>query len=88
MFGTPIINQPQVAILCIGAIEKRPVVITDALGVDAIAIRNMAYFALTYDHRLIDGADAELFMRDVKATLETDSWSELLGPGPRAKRND
>ena len=88
LFGTPIINQPQVAILCIGAIEKRPVVITDALGVDAIAIRNMAYFALTYDHRLIDGADAELFMRDVKATLETDSWSELLGPGPRAKRND
>ena len=55
---------------------------------DAIAIRTMAYFALTYDHRLVDGADAEHFMRDVKATLETESWSELLGPDPRVKRND
>jgi 2-oxoglutarate dehydrogenase E2 component (dihydrolipoamide succinyltransferase) len=79
LFGTPIINQPQVAILCIGAIEKRPVVLTDAEGRDAIAIRHMAYFALTYDHRLIDGADAEVFMRDVKTTLETDSFSELEG---------
>jgi 2-oxoglutarate dehydrogenase E2 component (dihydrolipoamide succinyltransferase) len=88
LFGTPIINQPQVAILCIGAIEKRPVVVTDAAGRDAIAIRQMAYFALTYDHRLIDGADAELFMRDVKATLESESWSELTGAGPRAARSD
>ena len=88
LFGTPIINQPQVAILCIGAIEKRPVVLTDELGRDAIAIRNMAYFALTYDHRLIDGADAELFMRDVKATLENDEWTELTGAGQRAPRND
>ena len=88
LFGTPIINQPQVAILCIGAIEKRPVVVTDADGRDAIAIRHMAYFALTYDHRLIDGADAELFMRDVKATLESESWSELTGAGPRAARSD
>ena len=88
LFGTPIINQPQVAILCIGAIEKRPVVITDAAGRDAIAIRHMAYFALTYDHRLIDGADAELFMRDVKATLESENWSELTGVGPRAARSD
>jgi 2-oxoglutarate dehydrogenase E2 component (dihydrolipoamide succinyltransferase) len=79
LFGTPIINQPQVAILCVGAIEKRPVVLTDAEGRDAIAIRHMAYFALTYDHRLIDGADAEVFMRDVKTTLETESWSELPG---------
>ena len=88
LFGTPIINQPQVAILCIGAIEKRPVVLTDELGRDAIAIRNMAYFALTYDHRLIDGADAELFLRDVKATLENDEWSELTGVGARAPRHD
>jgi 2-oxoglutarate dehydrogenase E2 component (dihydrolipoamide succinyltransferase) len=88
LFGTPIINQPQVAILCIGAIEKRPVVVTDDAGRDAIAIRRMAYFALTYDHRLIDGADAELFMRDVKATLESESWSELTGAGPRAARSD
>ncbi|HVR30179.1 MAG TPA: 2-oxoglutarate dehydrogenase, E2 component, dihydrolipoamide succinyltransferase [Thermoanaerobaculia bacterium] len=77
LFGTPIIHQPQVAILCLGAIEKRPVVATDADGHDSIAIRHMAYFALTYDHRLIDGADAEIFMRDVKTTLETESWSEL-----------
>jgi 2-oxoglutarate dehydrogenase E2 component (dihydrolipoamide succinyltransferase) len=88
LFGTPIINQPQVAILCIGAIEKRPVVITDDTGRDAIAIRNMAYFALTYDHRLIDGADAELFMRDVKTTLESESWSELTGAAPRAARSE
>src|SRR5678810_1366075 len=52
LFGTPIINQPQVAILCVGAIEKRPVVVADGAGRDAIAIRHMAYFALTYDHRL------------------------------------
>ena len=58
------------------------------LGRDAIAIRNMAYFALTYDHRLIDGADAELFMRDVKATLENDDWTELTGAGQRPPRND
>ena len=77
LFGTPIINQPQVAILCVGAIEKRPIVVTGADGHDSIAIRHMAYFALTYDHRLIDGADAEVFMRDVKTTLETESWSEL-----------
>jgi len=72
-----------VAILCVGAIEKRPVVVADAAGRDAIAIRHMAYFALTYDHRLIDGADAELFMRDVKTTLETASWSELAPAGAR-----
>ncbi|HEX2463329.1 MAG TPA: 2-oxoglutarate dehydrogenase, E2 component, dihydrolipoamide succinyltransferase [Thermoanaerobaculia bacterium] len=88
LFGTPIINQPQVAILCIGAIEKRPMVVADSTGRDAIAIRHMAYFALTYDHRLIDGADAELFMRDVKATLENETWSELTGAGPRAARSD
>jgi 2-oxoglutarate dehydrogenase E2 component (dihydrolipoamide succinyltransferase) len=88
LFGTPIINQPQVAILCVGAIEKRPVVVSDDADRDAIAIRHMAYFALTYDHRLIDGADAELFMRDVKATLETESWTELAGAEPRAPRAD
>jgi 2-oxoglutarate dehydrogenase E2 component (dihydrolipoamide succinyltransferase) len=88
LFGTPIINQPQVAVLCLGAIEKRPVVVTDAEGRDAIAIRHLAYFALTYDHRLIDGADAELFMRDVKATLERESWSELSGAAPREQRSD
>jgi 2-oxoglutarate dehydrogenase E2 component (dihydrolipoamide succinyltransferase) len=65
LFGTPIINQPQVAILGIGTIEKRPVVRDDA-----IAIRTMCYFALTFDHRLVDGADADRFMAHVKATLQ------------------
>ncbi len=65
LFGTPIIHQPQVAILGIGTIEKRPVVRDDA-----IAIRTMAYLALTFDHRLVDGADADRFMAHVKATLQ------------------
>ncbi|NNF07319.1 MAG: 2-oxo acid dehydrogenase subunit E2, partial [Candidatus Eisenbacteria bacterium] len=65
LMGTPIINQPQVAILGVGTIEKRPVVVNDA-----IAIRHRSYFALSYDHRLVDGAMAELFMAHVKAFLE------------------
>ncbi len=77
LFGTPLINQPQVAILCVGTIEKRPVVVTDAEGNDSLAIRSMAYLALSYDHRLIDGADAEMFMGRVKETLETSAWEEL-----------
>jgi pyruvate dehydrogenase E2 component (dihydrolipoyllysine-residue acetyltransferase) len=64
-FGMPIINQPQVAILGIGTIEKRPVVIDDAIG-----IRTMAYLTLGYDHRLVDGAVADQFMGDVKQHLE------------------
>ncbi len=71
LFGTPIINQPQVAILCVGTIEKRPKVITTAEGDDVIAIRSMAYFALTYDHRVVDGADAEKFLSFLKGYLET-----------------
>jgi pyruvate dehydrogenase E2 component (dihydrolipoamide acetyltransferase) len=65
LFGTPIINQPQVAILGIGTIEKRPVVRDDA-----IAIRTMCYVALTFDHRLVDGADADRFMAQVKTALQ------------------
>jgi pyruvate dehydrogenase E2 component (dihydrolipoamide acetyltransferase) len=65
LFGMPIINQPQVAILGVGAVEKRPVVIEDA-----IAIRPMAYLSLGYDHRIIDGAVADEFMSHVKKTLE------------------
>ncbi len=65
LFGTPIINQPQVAILGVGTIEKRPVVRDDA-----IAIRTMAYFALSFDHRLVDGADADRFMAHLKQGLE------------------
>ncbi|QQS39684.1 MAG: 2-oxoglutarate dehydrogenase, E2 component, dihydrolipoamide succinyltransferase [Acidobacteriota bacterium] len=70
LFGTPIINQPQVAILCVGTIEKRPKVITTPEGDDYIGIRSMAYFALTYDHRIVDGADAEQFLSFMKDYLE------------------
>jgi len=75
LFGTPIINQPQVAILCVGTIEKRPKVITTAEGDDVIAIRSMAYFALTYDHRIVDGADAERFLSFMKENLENTQFS-------------
>ena len=70
LYGTPIINQPQVAILCVGTIEKRAKVLTSADGDDYIAIRQMAYFALTYDHRIVDGADAEKFLAYLKQYLE------------------
>lgn len=70
LFGTPIINQPQVAILGVGAIEKRPKVVTNDEGDEYIAIRTMAYFALSFDHRIIDGADAERFLGYVKGILE------------------
>jgi pyruvate dehydrogenase E2 component (dihydrolipoamide acetyltransferase) len=75
LFGTPIINQPQVAILCVGTIEKRPKVLTTPDGDDYIAIRQMAYFALTYDHRIVDGADAEKFLSFMKEYLETIHFS-------------
>ncbi len=75
LFGTPIINQPQVAILCVGTIEKRPKVLTTPDGDDYIAIRSMAYFALTYDHRVVDGADAEKFLSFMKDYLETTQFS-------------
>ena len=71
LFGTPIINQPQVAILGVGKIEKRTKVLTSADGEDYVAIRNMAYFALSFDHRIIDGADAERFLAYLKQHLET-----------------
>ena len=68
--GAPIINQPQVAILGVGAIEKRPKVITLADGTDTIAIRTMGMVSMSYDHRVVDGADADRFLADVKRTLE------------------
>ncbi len=71
LFGTPIINQPQVAILCVGVIEKRPVVRDDA-----IAIRWMTYLEMSFDHRVIDGAVANQFMTRVKNTLE--NWNESV----------
>lgn len=68
--GTPIINQPQVAILGVGAIEKRPKVLTLDDGQDVIAIRTMSMFSLSYDHRVVDGANADRFMSDLKRDLE------------------
>jgi pyruvate dehydrogenase E2 component (dihydrolipoamide acetyltransferase) len=71
LMGTPIIPAGTTAILGLGVIEKRPKVITGADGEDTIAIRTCAYFALSFDHRVIDGADADRFMADLKRTLET-----------------
>jgi 2-oxoglutarate dehydrogenase E2 component (dihydrolipoamide succinyltransferase) len=71
MIGTPIINQPQVGILCLGAIEKRPKVIAGPDGEDTIAIRTCSYLSLSFDHRIVDGADADRFMSFVKKSLET-----------------
>jgi len=68
--GAPIINQPQVAILGVGAIEKRPKVLTLPDGTDTIAIRTMGMVSMSYDHRVVDGADADRFLADVKRTLE------------------
>ena len=79
LFDTPIINQPQVAILGIGAVVKRPVVMTDDRGGESIAVRSMAYLALTYDHRIIDGADAGRFLTAVKERLQNGSFEAELG---------
>jgi pyruvate dehydrogenase E2 component (dihydrolipoamide acetyltransferase) len=70
LFDTPIINQPQVAILGTGSVVKRPVVIDDPNLGETIAVRQMVYLALTYDHRLVDGADAARFLSEVKSRLE------------------
>jgi len=75
-FGLPIINQPQVAILDIGAIVKKPVVLTDKEGNDTIAIRSMMTTAIGFDHRVVDGAVADQFMQVVKSVLE--NWSEAV----------
>jgi 2-oxoglutarate dehydrogenase E2 component (dihydrolipoamide succinyltransferase) len=75
LFGTPIINQPQVAILCVGTIEKRAKVFTSPEGDDYIAIRHMAYFALTYDHRIVDGSDGEKFLANLKQYLENTQFA-------------
>jgi pyruvate dehydrogenase E2 component (dihydrolipoamide acetyltransferase) len=71
LMGTPIINQPQVAILGVGAIEKRPKVLPGTDGEDTIAIRTCAYFSISFDHRVIDGAVADQFLAFVKKTIET-----------------
>lgn len=79
LFDTPIINQPQVGILGTGAIVKRPVVVADENGDDSIAIRSMMYLSLTYDHRLVDGADAGRFLQSLKARLEEGAFEADLG---------
>jgi pyruvate dehydrogenase E2 component (dihydrolipoamide acetyltransferase) len=76
-FGTPIINQPESAILAIGGLKKEAVVVTDAQGNDSIAIRSMQHFCLGFDHRTIDGADAGRFMRELQKTLE--GWDREIG---------
>jgi len=75
-FGLPIINQPQVAILGVGGIKKKPVVLTDKEGNDTIAIRSMMHLSIGYDHRVIDGAVADQFMDEVKKFLQ--NWNEAL----------
>ncbi|MBC7308730.1 MAG: 2-oxoglutarate dehydrogenase, E2 component, dihydrolipoamide succinyltransferase [Tetrasphaera sp.] len=79
LFDTPIINQPQVAILGTGAVVKRPVVVEDDAGGSTIAIRPMCYLALTYDHRIVDGADAARFLTTMKARLEEGAFEADLG---------
>jgi 2-oxoglutarate dehydrogenase E2 component (dihydrolipoamide succinyltransferase) len=79
LFDTPIINQPQVAILGTGTVVKRPVVVDDpALG-EVIAVRSVVYLALTYDHRLVDGADATRFLNTVKSRLEEGAFEAEVG---------
>jgi len=73
LFSTPIISQPQIAILGVGAVQKRAVVVNDA-----IAIRPMGYLSLSFDHRVIDGATADRFMSQVKAHLEQSDWEAFL----------
>jgi pyruvate dehydrogenase E2 component (dihydrolipoamide acetyltransferase) len=77
VFGLPIINQPNVAIMGVGGITKQPMVITDKDGADSIAIRSVVHLTLGYDHRIIDGAVADQFMLVVKKALE--NWSEEVG---------
>lgn len=86
LFDTPIINQPQVAILGTGTVVSRATVIRNVTGTETVDIRSMAYFSLTYDHRLIDGADAARFLTAVKARIEGADFSAELrqATGPRA----
>jgi pyruvate dehydrogenase E2 component (dihydrolipoamide acetyltransferase) len=79
LFDTPIINQPQVAILGTGTVVRRPVVVEDPTLGEVIAVRSMVYLALTYDHRLVDGADAARFLTTVKDRLEEGAFEAELG---------
>jgi 2-oxoglutarate dehydrogenase E2 component (dihydrolipoamide succinyltransferase) len=79
LFDTPIINQPQVAILGTGTVVKRPVVVEDPTLGEVIAVRSIVYLALTYDHRLVDGADAARFLTTVRNRLEEGAFEAELG---------
>ena len=79
LFDTPIINQPQVAILGLGAVVKRPTIVKDTDGGETIAIRSMVYLALSYDHRVVDGADAARFLVTLKERLEEGRFESDLG---------
>jgi len=79
LFDTPVVFLPQVAILGTGVVTKRPVVVQTVDGADTIAIRSMVYLALSYDHRLVDGADASRYLVDVKARLEAGNFEPNLG---------
>ena len=79
LFDTPVVFLPQVAILGTGVVTKRPVVVSSADGGDTIAIRSMVYLALSYDHRLVDGADASRYLVDVKTRLEEANFEANLG---------
>ena len=79
LFDTPILNPPQVGMLGTGTVVKRPVVVSDDNGGDTIAIRSMVYLALSYDHRLVDGADAARFLNTVKQRLEEGAFEADLG---------
>ena len=85
LFDTPIINQPQVAILGTGAVVKRPVVVTDGDGGETIAIRSMVYLALSYDHRIVDGADAARFLTTMKTRLEEGSFEAPTSVSDRSR---
>ena len=80
LFDTPIINQPNVAILGTGAVVKRPIVVKDGNGGETIAIRSMVYLALSYDHRVVDGSDAARFLTTMKARLEEGAFAIIPGP--------
>src|SRR5690606_15291825 len=93
LFDTPILLQPQVAMMGVGAIVKRPVVVTDADGAEVIAIRSMVYLSLSYDHRLTDGADASRFLGALKTRIEEGEFDASLGLCPErsvavARRRD
>jgi len=79
LFDTPVVFLPQVAILGTGIVSKRPAVVVDADGNESIAIRSMVYLALSYDHRLVDGADASRFLVDMKNRLEDANFTPNLG---------